>query len=380
MQNNDYFLAKTFHGLEPILAEELRLLGATHIEPGKRMVTFRGDQTTLYRANLHLRTATRVLVPIKSFRAMHDKMLYDEIRKIQWKQFMRDFDTFAIDAVAHSRFFHHSLYVALKSKDAIVDQFRDRTGNRPSVDIKNPKIRFHIHIFEDQVTVYRDSSGESLHRRGYRQSKHPAPINEALAAGMILLSGWNGSTPFIDPMCGSGTIAIEAALIAMNRAPGIGRSFGFESWTDFNRAAWKKILDEAQLQERPVNVPILASDSNDAAVREARDTVEHAGLRDIVSVNHKEWSQLRPPQEPGTIIINPPYGERINDQNIEELYRSLGDGMKQNFPGWQGWIISSNLEALKKVGLRADHKFELYNAQLRCRFLGYDLYVGTKEQ
>lgn len=368
--------------MEALLTKELASIGATDIKPGRRMATFRGDQEVLYKANLYLRTAIRVLVPIKEFSARNEDELYQGVRSIRWREYMRAYDTFAIDASVTSRYFNHSHYVALKSKDAVVDQFRERTGERPSVDIKKPRFKIHLHIYEDTVTVYRDSSGDALYKRGYRQTSHTAPLNEVLAAGMILLSGWDGQTPFVDPMCGSATLPIEAAMIARNRAPGLGRKFGFENWPDVNRRAWKQILEEAESAHQAVEVPIIAADQSLAAIGEARKSVAKAGLEPVITITRSTFAELDPPTEPGTLIMNPPYGERLNarDGEIEALYKSVGDQLKQQYSGWKAYIISSNVAALKKVGLRASTKLELYNGPLACRFLGYELYKGSREK
>lgn len=381
MRGNDYFVAKTLHGMESLLTQELRSIGATDIRPGRRMATFRGDQQVLYKANLYLRTAIRILVPIKQFSARNEDELYQGIKSVRWREYMRAYDTFAIDASVTSRYFNHSHYVALKSKDAVVDQFRERTGERPSVDIKRPRFRIHLHIYEDKITVYRDSSGDALYKRGYRQTSHTAPLNEVLAAGMIMLSGWTGETPFVDPMCGSATLPIEAAMIARNQAPGLGRKFGFENWPDVNRRAWKEILQEAESQHQPVEVPIIGADLSLAAIGEARKALSKAGLGPVVTIKRSSFAELVPPEEPGTLIMNPPYGERLDarDGKIEALYKSVGDQLKQQYAGWKAYMISSNFAALKKVGLRASTKLELYNGPLQCRYLGYELYKGSRE-
>lgn len=378
-RGNDYLVAKTFHGLESILSEELRQLGAKQIKRGKRMVTFEGDQDLLYKANLWCRTAIRILVPIRSFSARNEEELYQGIRRIPWRQYLRVHDTFAIDAVVHSRYFRHSRYAALKSKDAIVDMFRERTGQRPSVQTTSPRLRIHVHIREELVTVYRDSSGDSLHRRGYRQTRHKAPLSEVLAAGMILLSGWKGDRPFMDPMCGSGTIPIEAAMIAGNRAPGLGRKFGFETWPDLNRRRWRELQQEAEALRVPITVPIFASDQALKAVTEARQMVFQAGVGGDVDVVQKKISAVRREGEEGILIMNPPYGERMNPPEIHALYREIGDQLKQAFSNWTAYMISSNTEALKKVGLRPSYKYELYNGPLACRYYGYELYKGSRD-
>lgn len=381
MKGNDYFVAKTLHGLEALLTEELKAIGATDIQPGRRMASFRGDQQVLYKANLYLRTAIRVLVPIKEFTASNEDELYQGVRSIRWREYMRPHDTFAIDASVISKYFNHSHYVALKSKDAVVDQFRERTGERPSVDVKKPRFKIHLHIYEDQVTVYRDSSGDALYKRGYRQTSHSAPLNEVLAAGMIMLSGWKGDTPFVDPMCGSATLPIEAAMIARNQAPGLGRKFGFENWLDVNKQAWNEILEEAESSHTAVEVPIIAADQSLAAIGEARKSVSRAGLEPLITITRSTFSELVPPEDPGTLIMNPPYGERMEarDGEIEALYKSVGDQLKQQYSGWKAYMISSNVPALKKVGLRATTKLELFNGPLPCRFLGYELYKGSRQ-
>jgi putative N6-adenine-specific DNA methylase len=374
-------IVKTFAGLEPLLAKELEALGAQQITPGKRVVQFEGNKQLLYRANLRLRTALRILWPIKAFQAKDENQLYAEIRKINWEDYMKVDDTLAVDCVAHSKIFNHSKYAALKTKDAVVDQFRKIHHKRPNVDVNNPTIRIHVHIREDQVEVSLDSSGDSLHKRGYRLKRTEAPINEVLAAGMIMLTGWDGDSHFIDPMCGSGTIVIEAASIALNRAPQLNRRyFGFMSWRDFDDDLWEEEVSLAKGLEREFTHRIMGSDKSPISLMAARDNLSRSGFEEWISLRQKSFQTLPPPpKEGGILVTNPPYGERLKPEDINELYSMIGDTLKQQYAGYDAWIFSSNREAVKHVGLRASKKLVLFNGPLECRFLQYQMYTGTRE-
>ena len=305
-------IAKTLAGLEPVLAQELEELGAQAVEPLNRAVAFEGDKALMYRANLELRTALRILLPVHQGKVRTEDELYRLVRKVDWSRYMKVNDTLAVDGVTNSRLFTHSKYVALKTKDAIVDQFREATGRRPNVNVYAPRLRVNVHIFNDECTIALDSSDDSLHKRGYRLSSVEAPINEVLAAGMVLLSGWKADRPLLDPMCGSGTLVIEAGLIATQRAPQLNREhFGFKRWPDFDEALWAQILEEAKQRVRKSPVPILGSDKDFKAMRLTEQNAMAAGLEDTITVQRKKFEKLEPEVEAGMILMNPPYDERL---------------------------------------------------------------------
>ncbi|HKJ30601.1 MAG TPA: class I SAM-dependent RNA methyltransferase [Balneolales bacterium] len=374
-------IARTLFGLEQVLADELRALGAEEIQILNRAVQFSGDMALMYEANLCLRSALSILCPLVTFKATNEDMLYLKIRKINWKQFLNEDNTLAIDSSVHSSYFTHSHYVALRAKDAIVDQFREKTGVRPSVDTENPDLRLNLHISDDTVTLSLDSSGDSLHRRGYRKVTNIAPINEVLAAGLVLLSDWDGRSPFIDPMCGSGTIAIEAALYALNIPPGsLRKKFGFMSWKTFNRELWNAVKNKALSRIKTSDFEFLAADISGKSLNIAKENIDAAGLADKIILIKKPFQKLTPPRGKGGIIImNPPYGERMQKKEINDFYKSIGDQLKSNYPGYTAWILSANQQALKHVGLRTSKKITLYNGPLECRFQKYELYEGSKK-
>lgn len=373
-------LVKTLAGLEGVLVQELKNLGASDIEPVKRAVKFSGDLETLYRANYELRTGVRILLPIASFQTRHPDSLYRRIMKIDWSEYMGLDDTLAVDAVTHSPHFTHSKYAALKVKDAIVDQFREKFRRRPNVNPSNPDLRINVHISNENCTVSLDSSGDSLHKRGYRSEILEAPINEVLAAGMILLSGWQRDCHFIDPMCGSGTIPIEAALYAWNIPPQINRKeFGFMKWQNFDRTLWDKVVQTANAKQTAFEHQILGYDKSLKAVRVTQYNVEAAQLEGKVVADRCSFEKLTPPEGKGIIIMNPPYDERLEEANINELYTNIGNQLKREFPGYEAWIISSNYQALKNIGLRPAKKIPLFNGSLECKFQKFELYQGSKK-
>ncbi len=371
------YIAKTFHGLEQILAQELNQLGATNIQERKRAVQFDGDLELLYKANLHLRTALRILQPIHQFQARSEQQFYQQVQEIDWSEYLDINSTFAIDSVVYSRFFKHSKYIALKTKDAIVDQFRQKTGRRPSIDVERPDLRLNLYINDHRCSLSLDSSGESLHRRGYRTQKNLAPLNEVLAAGMILMTGWQGETPFIDPMCGSGTIPIEAALIARNIAPSIRRTFfGFMRWRNFDAGLWKKCRKEAWDLAKPLTVPIHGADKLARNIPIATNNAKRAGLSSQIQFQQADFLLDAPVAsfEKGIIIMNPPYGERLSQQNIQGFYKDIGDRLKNQYKGYEAWIISGDQTAIKHIGLRASKKATLFNGPLECKYRKYELF------
>lgn len=375
-------IAKTLHGFEELLAEELTNLGASQINILRRAVEFEGDLALLYRSNYLLRTAIRIIKPIYHFTAFDEQELYEGIQEIDWSKYMDVDDTLAIDAVCSSEIFQHSKYAALKSKDAIVDQFRNNTGTRPNVELREPSLRINIRIWNEEVTVSLDSSDDSLHRRGYRQRTEEAPINEVLAAGLILLTGWKGDTTFIDPMCGSGTILIEAAMIAQNIPAQYFRdNFGFQRWKDFDQTLWDTIVKEGNENRKELTHPILGYDISYRAIETAAVNLEAANMSDQIQLEQKAFEDLIPtPDEGGIIVTNPPYDERLQEVNIIELYKSIGDQLKTHFAGFNAWVLSANLPALKRVGLRPSRKIALFNGALECKFHCFELYKGTRKR
>ena len=376
MEQKIELIAKTFMGLEPVLAKELTRLGANDVEIGRRMVSFTGDKEMMYRANFQLHTAIRILKPIRHFRAKSADDVYEEIKKIDWTDYLGTDKTFTVDSVVFSEEFRHSKFVSYKVKDAIVDQFREKTGKRPNISVANPDIRLNMHIAEDKCTLSLDSSGESLHRRGYRQESVEAPLNEVLAAGMILLSGWQGDTDFIDPMCGSGTLLIEAALIAKNMAPGLFRKeFAFEKWPDFDADLFDDIYND-ESQEREFKYHIYGYDIDMKAVNTARMNVKAAGLSDIITVEQRDFKEFTQPQNKSIIITNPPYGERISTPDLMGTYKMIGERLKHQFKGNDAWVLSYREECFDQIGLKPSIKIPLYNGSLECEFRKYQMFDG----
>jgi putative N6-adenine-specific DNA methylase len=369
-------IAKTFMGLEPVLAKELTQLGANDVQIGRRMVSFKGNKELLYRANFQLHTAIRILKPIKHFKALSADDVYEGVKDIDWSEYIGIDKTFAVDSVVFSEEFRHSKFVAYKVKDAIVDQFREKTGQRPNISISNPDIRLHIHIADDQCTLCLDSSGDSLHRRGYRQESVEAPLNEVLAAGMILMTGWHGETDFIDPMCGSGTLLIEAALIARNMAPGLFRKeFAFEKWPDFDRDLFDEIYNDDS-QEREFNHHIYGYDVDIKAVNTARLNVKAAGLSSDITVEEQDFKNFTQPKNKSIMVTNPPYGERISTPDLLGTYKMIGERLKHQFTGNEAWILSYREECFAQIGLKPSIKIPLFNGSLECEFRKYQMFDG----
>ena len=373
-------IAKTFKGLEEILANELVVLGANNVQIQRRAVSFTGDKRLLYKANFHLRTASRILVPIFTFTAKHADEVYDKLKKFEWEKYMGVDTTFAIDATVFSEDFRHSKFVAYRVKDAIADFFTEKYGKRPSVRLENPQLMFNIHVSHHTCTLSLDSSGESLHKRGYKKANTEAPINEALAAGMLLMTGWNGETDFIDPMCGSGTLLIEAALIALNIPPGIFREeFAFEKWKDFDEELFNEIYNDDS-SERPFSHRILGSDMSPRAVKIADENVKSAGLSKYISIKVQPVQQMEEPINPCLMVTNPPYGERINPADLYSTYASLGSVLKHKFAGNTAWVISSDERLLFKIGLKPSQKIPLLNGALECLFCKYEIFAGKRNE
>jgi putative N6-adenine-specific DNA methylase len=379
--NNSNFemIAKTYHGLEDVLAKELLQLGAQDIKTLRRAVKFKGDVGFMYKANLSLRTAVRIIKPIKTFKVSNETEFYDSIRAIDWNQYMTIDDKFAVDAFVNSTYFNHSLYIALKTKDAIVDQFRDNCGMRPDVDLEHPNLRINIHINEDLCTVSLDSSGKSLHKRGYRLETNEAPISEALAAGLILVSGWDKKSHFVDGMCGSGTFLVEAAMIAANIPANINRvHFAFEDWPDFDQNLWE-LIKESQLKKlKDCYGKIIGYDIDPQTLASAKINIQNAGLEDYIELKCENFFDTVKPEGPTHLVFNPPYGVRLQ-ADIPQMYQSIGDTLKKSYSGAEAWFLTSHMEGLKHVGLRASRKIEIFQAKLECRFVKYEMYRGTKK-
>ena len=374
--NEFELIAKTFMGLEPVLAKELTQLGANNVEIGRRMVSFTGDKEMMYRANFQLHTAIRILKPIAKFKAASADDVYEEIKKIDWSQYIEKGKTFSVDSVVYSEEFRNSRFVTYKVKDAIVDWFREKQGTRPNISVSNPDIRLNIHIAEDNATLSLDSSGESLHRRGYRQEQVEAPLNEVLAAGMILMTGWKGECDFIDPMCGSGTIAIEAALIARNISPGVFRKeFAFEKWNDFDQDLFDTIYNDDS-QEREFEHHIYGYDVDMKAVNTANLNVRAAGLSKDITISQADFKDFTQPAEKSIIVMNPPYGERISTPNLLNTYKMIGERFKKAFAGNEAWVLSYREECFEQIGLKPSIKIPVFNGSLECEFRKYVMFDG----
>ena len=371
---------KTSFGLEDVLAKELEDLGVKDYEKGNRVITFNGNKALLYKANLWLRTANRILVPIRQFNIQNQDDLYQKVKSIDWETIFDITQTFAIDSTVFSPLFNHTKYAAFKTKDAIADRFRDKTGKRPDVDTDFPHIRINLHIdHENNCTVSLDSSGDPLFKRGYRDSRSIAPIKEDLAAGMILLSDWDKKSNFLDLFCGSGTLLIEAAMMAYRIAPNLKREeFGFFNWKNFDASLFKELKEEAIEEQIDFDKKIIGIDNDGRVLGMCRANIQAAGLTDKIELHKKEFNDFQAPQLKGVIVSNPPYGERIGE-NVDELYKAFGDNLKTQYDGWSAWLISSNSSALKKVGLRPSRKIKLFNGSLECRLMKYEMYKGTKK-
>lgn len=384
MKNKEFeMLAKTFKGLEQVLATELVQLGANNVQVERRAVSFTGDKRMLYTANMCLRTASRVLVPILSFKAQKADDIYEQVKALDWSQYMTVKTTFQIDATVYSDYFRHSQFVTYRVKDAIVDYWMERENQRPSVKLEGADLYLNVHIAGDRVTLSLDSSGESLHKRGYRVANTQAPINEALAAGMLLLAGWNGQSDFYDPMCGSGTLLIEAALIARNIAPGVYRQgFAFEKWADFDANLWDEVYNDDS-REREFKHKIYGSDAGYYAVQAATKNIQSANLQRDIEVKQIRVQELRLVEKDtngALVMMNPPYGERLSqDKDVLRLYQDMGSTLKHQFSGATAWVISSNENALKCIGLRPAKRIHLMNGDLDCLFNQYVLFSGDRK-
>ena len=369
-------VAKTFMGLEDILAQELEALGAKDVKKGCRVVTFTGDKALMYRANFSLRTAIRILKPLSHFNAKSAEEVYDKIKEIDWSEYIAEGKTFTVDSVVYSDTFSNSRFVTYKVKDAIVDQFREKTGMRPNISVADPDVRLNVHINGEETTISLDSSGESLHRRGYRQGTMEAPLNEVLAAGMILMTGWKGEKDFVDPMCGSGTLLIEAAMIARNIAPGVFRKeYAFEKWADFDAELFDEIYNDDS-GEKEFEHHVYGYDIDFKAINIATENIKVAGLSNDITLTQQDFKDFKGMAEPAIIVTNPPYGERISTNNLLETYKMIGERLKHAFKEGDAWILSYREECFQQIGLKPSVKIPLYNGSLECEFRKYQLFDG----
>jgi len=381
MEENFRMVAKTLFGFEDILAKELTQLGAIRVEKGVRNVSFEGDKGFMYKANLGIRTAIKILKPIHSFRVVREDDLYKNVKKMKWETYLKATGSLAVDATVHNSVFTHSQYTALKTKDAIVDRFRDIDGTRPDVDLRFPDLKINVHIDRQRCTISLDTSGESLHRRGYKTATNIAPISEVLAAGLIMMSGWDGQTDFMDPMCGSGTMLAEAAMIACNIPPNLMRKeFAFERWNDWDVELFEKIEESLLKKTRDFHHKIMGYDKSPSAVAKAKENIKNAHLDEFIHIQHEDFFKTRKAGDNKLhMVFNPPYGERLENLNVEEFYGNIGTTLKHGYPGTNAWLITSNLEALKFVGLRPSRKIKVFNAKLEARLVKYEMYEGSKK-
>lgn len=372
-------IAKTLPGLEQVLAQELTELGANDVEIGRRMVAFSGDKEMMYRANFCLRTALRILKTLTTFHAETPDEVYEMVQNVKWEEFLDTGMTFSVDAVVYSEEFRHSKFVAYRVKDAIADYFRNREDRRPNISLTQPDLRVHLHIADTQCTLALDSSGDSLHLRGYRVASCAAPMNEVLAAGLLKLAGWKGDCNFIDPFCGSGTIAIEAALMARNIYPGIFRKeYGFEKWKDFDRDLLDKIYNDDS-EEKDFRFRIYAYDINRPTLASAEANAKAAGVSDAITFEQKDFREFEQPEMPAMIVTNPPYGQRLTPPDILELYKSIGQRLKHEFKGGDAWIICAKEECFDAIGLRPSVKYQLFNGALDCELRKYQMFDGRMD-
>ncbi len=381
METQQTYIAKTLMNFEDIIEQELLDIGATNIEKLNRAVKFTGDLNILYKANYLCRTALRILVPIATFEVNDQDDLYREVKNIPWENYLSETQTFAFDSTESYSDFTNSLFISMKAKDALADRFRDLKGIRPSVDRDFPHLRINVHIFRSQCTISLDSSGYSLHKRGYRADLSLAPLNEVLSAGLILLSNWDKQSPFIDPMCGSATNLIEACMIAYNYpAQYFRKEFGFENWANYNPAIFKTIREEAELAIKTEGPPIIGIDSATKTANIGKANVKTAGFKDKIQIINTFFERYENTYTQGTLVINPPYGERLDQDNIFELYKTIGDTLKTNYKGFNAYILSSNMEAFKFIGLKPSGKIDLLNGSLECKYCKYELFAGNRKE
>lgn len=370
----------TFFGLEEILAKELMQLGGKDITVFKRGVSVVGDLGFLYKANLCLHTALKVIIPITKFTADNEHELYDAIKLIDWERFISNTDSIMIESVLNSEIFTHSQFVSQKIKDGIVDRFREKTGKRPDVDLLHPSFKLYVHIYKNEVSLNLDSSGDPLYKRGYRSDINEAPMKEVLAAGLVKLSGWEKHLLLVDGMCGAGTIAIEAALWANNIPPGYYRNeFGFMRWRNFDETTYETIFESSINKIKNDKVEIIANDIDAPTIKKAKTNTKNAKVDDVVTCTNESFFDMQPTRQGGVVILNPPYGERLPVEEIEKLYKEIGNKLKKDFKGFNAWVITSSPEAVKSIGLRPSRRIQVYNGSLECRYLKFELYDGSKK-
>ena len=369
-------IAKTFHGLEGVLAEELQEMGAQNIRKVVRAVTFEGDKRLMYRANLRLRTALRILKPLKKFKALNQNDLYEASASVEWDTYLDPDGLFVVDAIINqARNLNHSQYVAYRIKDAIVDQFRSKYKKRPDVNTDRPDLRISIHLFKTEGTLSLDSTGVSLHKRGYRLEKNEAPLNEVLAAGMLMLAGYDGNQVLFDPMCGSGTIVTEGSMIAKKVYPGVLRQdFAFMKWKDFDKELFEEELAAAKAEERQAPAGLYGSDISPVNLMTTKKNLSRAGISGSVALKAKAFEKRTPPPLKGLIVMNPPYGQRMGNEKVTWLYKAVGERLRDSYKGWTAWIISSNREAMGYLGMKSSQKIELFNGKLPCTFNQYEIF------
>ena len=373
-------IAKTFYGFETILSNELLKLGAKKIEIGVRNVSFYGDLGFLYKSNFYLRSAIRILMPINSFRINDVKDLYSFVYNFGWEDYIKVKNTFIIESVLNTDFFSHSLFVSQRVKDGIVDRFRKLYNKRPDVDIENPDIKINIHISKDICTISLDSSGNPLNQRGYRAQTNIAPINEVLAAGIVMLSNWDCKSDFLDPMCGSGTILIEAAMYATNYPVNIKReNFSFKKWNNFDIDLFEMIKSSVLNKVKPFNYKITGYDKAPSAVVKCNQNIINSNFEKFIEISQNDFFNTKKNNDDFLhILFNPPYGERLKI-DIQSFYKQIGDTLKTNYSSSNAWFITSSIEALKYVGLRPSRKIKLFNGKLESRLAKYEIYSGSKK-
>ena len=373
-------VATCMQHLEPLLEKELEELGAKQIQINKRAIVFRGNLELLYKANLCLRTALKVLVPIHTYRASDEEQLYQGAKRFGWEDIFNPDQSFAIDSAVHSHLFTHSQFAMLKVKDAIVDRFREQAEKRPNVSKDRANIRIHFHVRGDQVNLALDSSGDPLFKRGYKKEQHKAPMNECLAAAMIMMSDWKDDQTLLDPMCGSATLAIEAALIAANVAPNLNRErFGFERWWNYDGSLLAEVLEKVRKQSRAIQSRIIVRDKDPRSLRQARVNINFSSMKKFIEVQEGDFFKADKVEESGMLIFNPPYGERLGEEEaMKAFYAEIGSRLKHEYNGWKAGLISSDIEAMKFIGLKPDKKYPLMNGKLDCSFRIYSLFSGKR--
>ena len=382
MSDNFKMIAKTFYGFEEILSEELLKLGAQKIIKGNRNVSFYGDKGFMYKSNISLRTALKIIKPIKEFKFKDIDEYYKMIYEIKWEDYLDFNSSFLINSVVfNSKIFNNSKFTSLKAKDAIVDRFRNKFKNRPSINSFNPELKIEIHVNRNFCTISLDSSGESLHKRGYKKYNSAAPLNEVLAAGIILMSAWDKKSDLLDPMCGTGTFLIEAAMIARNIAPNLNRlAFAFEKWKDWDNELFETIEESVKSKEIEFEHKLYGFDISGAMIKKAEKNIEISGLGVDIEIVKKDFlTSIKTDNDKLQVLINPPYDKRIS-ADVNQLYKKIGDTLKNNYLYSDVWIITANLEAIKSIGLKSSKKIKLFNANLESRLLNYKIYPGSKKR